>query len=63
MKVNIYMLLNIIKIIKTNKLNWPKRIQIASDLAKAMFYLHSKKIIHRDLKAKNLLVRKFLLYY
>ncbi len=46
-------------LMKGNTLTWPKRLQIASDLAKAMFYLHSKKIIHRDLKSKNLLVSTY----
>lgn len=43
-------------LLKGGNVPWSRRIQVASDLAKAMFYLHSKKIIHRDLKAKNLLI-------
>lgn len=43
-------------LIKDNDVDWERKIQIAEDLAKSMFYLHSKKIIHRDLKCKNLLI-------
>jgi serine/threonine protein kinase len=35
---------------------WKLRVQIAADVARAMAFLHSKKIMHRDLKSKNLLV-------
>lgn len=35
---------------------WKLRVQIAADMARAMAFLHSKKIMHRDLKSKNLLV-------
>jgi len=35
---------------------WKLRLQIASNVASSMAFLHSKKIIHRDLKSKNLLV-------
>jgi serine/threonine protein kinase len=31
-------------------LSWQRRTRIAQDLAKVMLFLHSKGIIHRDLK-------------
>jgi LIM domain kinase 1 len=38
------------------ELSWHLRVKIAIDVAYAMNYLHSKKMIHRDLKSQNLLV-------
>ncbi|ELR17849.1 protein kinase domain containing protein [Acanthamoeba castellanii str. Neff] len=38
------------------ELSWLLRVKIAIDVAYAMNYLHSKKMIHRDLKSQNLLV-------
>ncbi len=38
-------------------LSWHLRVRVAIDVAYAMNYLHSKKMIHRDLKSQNLLVR------
>jgi serine/threonine protein kinase len=38
------------------EIGWKLRVQIAADVARAMAFLHSKKIMHRDLKSKNLLV-------
>ncbi|RIB03427.1 kinase-like domain-containing protein [Gigaspora rosea] len=35
--------------LQKNKLEWPEKIQLASQIAEGMSYLHSIEIIHRDL--------------
>eukprot|EP01094_Clydonella_sp_ATCC50884_P025427 TRINITY_DN6673_c1_g1_i5.p1 TRINITY_DN6673_c1_g1~~TRINITY_DN6673_c1_g1_i5.p1 ORF type:complete len:262 (-),score=69.67 TRINITY_DN6673_c1_g1_i5:89-874(-) len=37
-------------------ITWKKRVRVALETAQAICYLHSKGVIHRDLKSQNLLV-------
>lgn len=41
---------------KDKYLDWRKRVMVAMDVAIGMEYLHSKDIVHFDLKCDNLLV-------
>ncbi|XP_010476044.1 PREDICTED: G-type lectin S-receptor-like serine/threonine-protein kinase SRK [Camelina sativa] len=46
---------------KSDKLNWPERIEIALGVARGLLYLHeysATMIIHRDLKPSNILLDK-----
>lgn len=40
----------------TNPFPWRLRMSFATDVARALAYLHARKCIHRDLKGENLLV-------
>lgn len=40
------------------RLTRTEAIRVALDVAKGMQHLHSKSIIHRDLKSANILVRR-----
>lgn len=39
-----------------SEISWKKRISMALDIARGMSYLHSRNIIFRDLKARNMLM-------
>ncbi|GBC01816.1 hypothetical protein RclHR1_04340013 [Rhizophagus clarus] len=41
-----------------NSLQWSDKVQLALDITRGLKCLHSRKIIHRDLHAKNILVHK-----
>ncbi|KAG6908045.1 hypothetical protein DXG01_006407 [Tephrocybe rancida] len=41
---------------KTRDFPWRLRLSFATDVARALAYLHARKCIHRDLKGENLLV-------
>jgi LIM domain kinase 1 len=41
---------------KSKPMPWRLRLSFATDIARALAYLHARKCIHRDLKGENLLV-------
>jgi serine/threonine protein kinase len=42
--------------LKKTQPNERQRLKIAEEIANGMEYIHSKKLIHRDLKLENILV-------
>ena len=41
---------------KANPFPWRLRVSFATDIARALAYLHARRCIHRDLKGENLLI-------
>lgn len=41
---------------QSKPLPWPLRLSFATDITRAIAYLHARKCLHRDLKGENLLV-------
>jgi LIM domain kinase 1 len=41
---------------KNKALDWPMRMSFATDIARAVAYLHARNCMHRDLKGENLLI-------
>ncbi|CAG8552462.1 7379_t:CDS:2 [Dentiscutata heterogama] len=46
------------KYLQQNKLEWPEKIRLASQIAEGMSYLHSIDITHRNLHTANILIHK-----
>ncbi|KAF9158868.1 hypothetical protein DFQ26_007139 [Actinomortierella ambigua] len=42
------------------KLNWPAKSLIAHEIAQGLAYIHSHKLLHRDLKSANVLLTRYL---
>lgn len=49
---------DLLTMLKNSKvtLDWPTRIRMAKEVASALAFLHSKGVLHRDLKSENILI-------
>lgn len=45
--------------INNTKLSFKERVQLGMQIIKAFSYIHSKKILHRDISPKNILLKKY----
>ena len=43
-----------------SNVDWKRKVQISIDTCLGLFFLHSKQIVHRDLRSKNILLDKDL---
>ncbi|KAG0327742.1 hypothetical protein BG000_000812 [Podila horticola] len=48
------------KAIESKQLDWATRTRIANEIARGFEYMHSKEVIHRDLKSLNVLLTKHM---
>lgn len=48
------------KAIESKQLDWATRTRIANEIARGLEYMHSKEVIHRDLKSLNVLLTKHM---
>lgn len=49
---------NLLDVLTKNPIDMKTKIRFARDIARGLRWLHSMKLIHRDLKSRNILVRE-----
>lgn len=48
--------MNLYQVLQKKTLDYPTKLRIALDIAEAVEFLHSRGIVHRDLKSVNVLL-------